>query len=427
MLFIVGMVYSIDDVQSSYYDHDFVDKSNLECGVFNFTSSYVTERQYRISFSSNSSLSLANSNAAQLFRLKTSGNFLDQEMRYNDHQGYYVQQNSVYYLFFELSQEGQTNFSFYCANHTLKQHSENVEPFSRSPRFSVFQNNGNAINVCMNNSKLLVSTSSYINKWKGNIVKYSPYNVKKPFINIVNQSKANLIQKGVILKYSSPSGISFVRDIIIASYLNRNTGNTVYVQGISNSSSFESKMIKGAATKEYYSLSKTLLSNMFCWNSLNLNSKSVDIDKLTSAMLDNIRKDTTKKVKPASYRTVIHVPFKEESGPQNLLDIKLKIGSTSGIKFDYFKNSSIEEKVSSLVQAKRFITFDDNNELYFSIFMPPNSSVLVIKRNSGEMDSNVLRMLKKNNRSIYTISGTNQQKNGQYTVNITEIISFLEE
>ena len=362
------------------------------CDIFNYTHSVVTERQYRIHYSVNSNNSIAKSNAQLLMRLKTSGKYFDQEMRFSDQQGYYSMSKSIILIFYELSQEGDTNFEFSCINKPLKIHNEIVEPYKIKSKFTIFHLNNIISNICIKNQSLQLFTSSYIHNFKDFLKNLSINNNKMKYIDY--NSNLPIIPFGNFFIFKSLNGKEFIYNLLLPIFYFRFLKKPYYIFNL-NEPSIITKLIKGSASKELYSKSHNFHQNGICFDEIYFNLK-MNISNITSNDLIQFQNETMKKI-PKNNSFIIFDLSLNDNNLNNLL--KEIQNNNNSIQLINLNNLNLNEKLFYYSNSNIFLTSNED-ELYYCLLLPINT-IIIILINNPNLD--IINLLKKSGKIIHII------------------------
>lgn len=377
----LGWRFGFGEQINHYYNP--VDDPCPECDYFQEVKSQIEERQCRIYMSYDPSNDMwPKSNYWRFIRIFIDGPFMKEEMRADDRFGIYSLDAYKNTIHFELFQEGLSTIRTYCLDRELNSVNTVVKPYKRPSEYTLLHENRKMTNICKKDNGFVIFTKSNLiefknNTYLGNVLKHER-RTKKEYVDTLNLFD---IDNAFMIDYKfediqKMNDFEVFEKIVLPAYKHSEKGQNVVFkdnQVPKNIKRIVRKFVKG---------NNFLNQNIVCFKELELISNNEDIS------MDNNNFN-----KFYSY-------IKSNSSLPNKIYLNIGDYSLDFTNITNLTKLTNDDNIVKLLSNSNVLITNENNMIN-GIWMPPNSTIILIKKDKKvDYENASLKYLKLSNHNV---------------------------
>ena len=381
-----------------YSQHILPNSEYLECSGIQNVSFQIYNNILRLHFLKNSSSSISQKKAFALIHIILRGSLIEEDLRFFDsiHMDLINSKKGEWILDFPFDYARNFSANIYCVDQlilstTISPIQDNIK--NQDLQYSVFtieRNDGSLSNICVQNhiQKLFLRTYSRI------IEDYYLPNQETFYQGIdsyiQNPYNITLISQGTSYNFYSSIKDFTLGFIINLFYYPNSSNDTFYIDdSLKNYTSYFEK----ASNKAIVPLIQ--YSNNYCYQYPGHNIIPLSWKNISQKSLIQIKKRFYERIPQTLQRNLILWNKKHSSeiiidNYESILNLLNQFGNTEVISLN---RKSIPEKLNYAIQAKLFLSIDDDQELATAYWLPENSTIIVFYDSNRNHESETLQFL----------------------------------
>lgn len=373
---------------------------------------YIQDRNFfNLSYSLNTQDPMTRSISFGLFRIIVNGKFYKEELRKFDIDQIIQYQNGLFSVSYELFQEGPTNFTIKCLDRDLFDKTLEINEIQNSLKFTIFHKDDSISNVCFSGDEKVIFV-------RNNVKYFSPYiNNHLTFINssvepfLLNNRDFQISPYPVIDIYQKTT-FELLSEVLPFTFFISQNGqiSNFMVNTISDESKdlieFIQSIVKEPVIKSNISFinycyvndvrlyNYSILSKLHENTIKNNSKKNIEKNHIINSIYGSFKQISLRKYgnsnkDDANEKPKIVFAHPDNINITNLNELKEFFDSNENFKIVNISELTLQQKILEFSNTQIMISFDDNNEVSNAMWMPDDSTLIVLHDERARLSSAV--------------------------------------